>query len=154
MPKGIANHSIKVFSLYEGIPLYNSKMIQSIRSVSSFSKSDAADFRLKVIEFHKIYGTKAAISAFQVSKATVYRWKKILKDSKGRLESLIPASTSPKRKRRMNTDPRIVEFIRTLREKRRIGKEKIKSLLDEECLKLSIKTLSESTIGNVKYLIF
>jgi len=150
MSKAIANHSIKIFSLYDQIPLYNSRMIRSIRSIQSFSKSEVADLRLKVIEFHKSYGTKATRDAFPVSKATIYRWKKILKDSRGRLESLIPASTAPKRKRRMMTDPRIIGFIKVIREKRgRLGKEKIKPLLDEYCKELGIKTLSESTIGKV-----
>lgn len=150
MFRGIANHSIKIFSLYDGIPLYNSKMIRSIRSISSFSKSEVADFRLRIVEFHKTYGTLATVSAFQVSKPTVYRWRKMLKDNQGRLESLIPTSTSPKHKRRMMTDHRIITFIKGIREKRgRLGKEKIKPLLDEYCEKLRIKSLSESTIGKV-----
>lgn len=150
MPKGFANYSIKVFSLYDGISLYNSKSMRSIRSISAFHESEVAEFRLKVIEFHKIYGTKATVDAFSVSKPTIYRWRKKLADSSGRLESLIPYSTVPKRKRAMTTNFKIVEFIKSLREQYgHIGKEKIKPLLDEYCVKEKIKTISVSTIGKV-----
>ncbi len=66
------------------------------------------------------------------------------------LSSLIPRSRSPKRKRVMNTDFRIIEFIKSLRGKYgHLGKEKIKPLLDEYCLKENINSISESTIGKV-----
>lgn len=150
MSKAIANHSIKIFSLYDGIPLYNSESMRSLRSISSFSQSEVAGMKLKVIEFHKTYGTKATIDAFSVSKATIYRWKKILNDNQGRLESLIPISRSPKTKRRMNTHSMIVSFIKNLRETYgHLGKEKIKPLLDEYCRKHNLETISESTIGKV-----
>ncbi len=150
MPKGFANYSVKVFSLYDGIPLYNSQSMRTLRSISSFSKSEVADFRLKVIEFHKTYGMAATIAAYGVTKPTLYRWKKILVDNQGRLESLIPTSTAPKRKRVMITDPKVLEFIKQLREKRNhLGKEKIKPLLDDYCLKEKITSISESTIGKV-----
>ena len=125
-------------------------MIRSIRSALSFSKSQTAENRLRIIEFHKRYGTKATVDAFEVSKPTVYRWKKTFKDSKGRLESLIPDSRSPQRKRTMNTHFKIIEFIKSLREQYgHLGKEKIKPLLDEYCLSENIKSISESTIGKV-----
>jgi len=153
--KGYGQHesgapSSRLQYIFFDTPLYNRRMIRSIRSIQSFSQSEEAEVRLKIVEFHKTYGTKATRAAFSVSKATIYRWRKILKDSKGRLESLIPTSTCPKRKRRMVTDPRIIIFIKKIREKRgRLGKEKIKPLLDEYCLKLGINSLSESTIGKV-----
>jgi len=66
------------------------------------------------------------------------------------LESLIPSSTRPDNPRRMLIDERIVDFIKSLREKRpRLGKEKIKPLLDEYCQQLGIISISQSTIGKV-----
>jgi len=50
----------------------------------------------------------------------------------------------------MQTHPQVIAFIRKLRKKRkRIGKEKIKPLLDEYCTKEGLPTISESTIGKV-----
>ncbi len=50
----------------------------------------------------------------------------------------------------MLTHPEIITFIKTLREdKPRLGKEKIKPLLDEFCREKGIQSISESTIGKV-----
>jgi transposase InsO family protein len=124
--------------------------MNTIRSIQAFAKSDKAEFRLKVIEFHKKYGTRATVDAYQVSKPTIYRWRKTLKDNYGCIESLIPHSTIPRRKRVMTTHFKIIEFIKTLREQYgHLGKEKIKPLLDEYCLRENIKSISVSTIGKI-----
>ncbi len=50
----------------------------------------------------------------------------------------------------MTTDGRIVNYIKYLREKHpRLGKEKIKPLLDKYYLTLGIQSISVSTIGKV-----
>ncbi len=36
-------------------------------------------FRLKVIKFHEKHGTKLTIDTLKISKATIYRWKKLWK---------------------------------------------------------------------------
>lgn len=124
--------------------------MKKIRSILSFEASDAAKFRHRVIEFHQKHGTQATIDAFSVSRRTIFRWKKTLKDSKGRLESLIPQSKAPKKVRVMTTHPKIVSFIKALREQySRLGKEKIKPLLDEYCMREVLPSISESTIGKV-----
>ena len=148
--KGSIGVSTSYQDLFVGTPLYNGRMRKSIQSILSFNNSQTAQLRLQVIKFHNKYGTKATKDAFSISKATIYRWKKILNNSQGELSSLIPCSRSPKRKRVMNTDFRIIEFIKSLRGKYgHLGKEKIKPLLDEYCLKENINSISESTIGKV-----
>lgn len=133
-----------------GTSMYNRKMIKTIRSILEFSHSDAAEFRLKVIEFHDKYGMKATKDAFNVTKPTLYRWKKKFITSQKSLVSLIPQSKTPINKRRMMTDPKILTFIKTIREEHsRLGKEKIKPLLDEYCLIENLKQISESTIGKI-----
>ena len=115
-----------------------------------FSKSEEAQFRLKVIEFSKVHGVKVAIEAFGVSRATIFRWRRCLKESQGKLDSLIPKSRRPKRVRTMKVNSEIVTFIRDIREKHpRIGKEKVKKFLDEYCSKKEIKSISASTIGKI-----
>jgi hypothetical protein len=148
--KGSVGASTSYQDLFYGTPLYNPRMIKQIKSIMAFSRSNVAEFRLKVIEFHDKYGTKATVDAFSVSKPTVYRWKKTFKDSKEVLESLIPDSRSPKRKRVMMTHFKIIEFIKDIREKHsHLGKEKIKPLLDEYCIDNHLDSISESTIGKV-----
>ena len=131
------------------LPMYN-KTMERLISASKFSKSEEAQFRLKVIEFSKVYGVKVAIEAFGVSRATIFRWRRCLKDSQGRLDSLIPKSRRPRRVRSMKVNSETVAFIRDIREKHpRISKEKIKKFLDEYCSKRGIKTVSVSTIGKI-----
>jgi transposase InsO family protein len=124
--------------------------VSHLRSASLFSNNKTAQFRLKVIEFANEYGVKAATDAFNVSRATIYRWKKMLKDNNGKLISLMPKSRKPKRLRKMIVDPEIISFIRRTREEHPgIGKEKIKPLLDKYCKERNIKTMSISTIGRI-----
>lgn len=119
-------------------------------SVKAFSLSDKAKYRLSVILFHGKYGTLATKDAFGISKPTIYRWKKTFKDNHGRLSSLVPKLTSPKTKRIMMTNPKIISFIKQIRiDHPHLGKEKIKPLLDKYCVKEQISTISESTIGKV-----
>lgn len=116
-------------SLYWGIAGYNPAMSKHYKSILAFSISDDAKFRLQVINHHQIYGLESTKGAFKISKATIYRWRKEFKQSRGQLQSLIPKSRAPKRKRRMETDLRILEFIKNIRGLHpRIGKDKIKHL--------------------------
>ena len=87
---------------------------------------------------------------FGADRKVISRWKKKLKQHNGALEGLIPESTRPRRVRTSNIDFKIVEFIRDLRQEYpRLGKEKIKPLLDEFCRAQGLKPLAESTIGKV-----
>ncbi len=148
--KGKVGVSTGLQDLFYGTALYNRKMRKSIHSILNFKNSPVAQKRLKIIEFHNQYGTKATIDAFEVSKATIYRLKKRFKENGGRLESLIPESKAPHTKRQMLTHPEIIRFIKDLREdKPRLGKEKIKPLLDEFCREKHIAPISVSTIGKV-----
>jgi len=55
--------------------------------------------------------------------------RRYLREAQGRLDSLIPKSTRPKKVRTMKVNPEIVTFIRGMREKHpRIGKKKINLL--------------------------
>lgn len=131
------------------LPMYNATMEKLVRA-SKFSKSEEAQFRLRVIEFSEKHGVRLAVEAFGVPRATIYRWRRCLKDSQGKLDSLIPKSRRPKRVRTMKVNSEIVTFIRGMREEHpRIGKEKIKKFLDGYCSKRVIKTISVSTIGKV-----
>ena len=105
---------------------------------------------MEIITFYDEFGEKATISAFGADRKVVSRWRKRLAENKGRLESLIPYSTKPKTVRRVSYTQKIIDFIKKYREDHpRTGKEKIKIGLDEYCASLGIKTVSESTVGNI-----
>jgi transposase-like protein len=96
------------------------------------------------------YGLKATEEAFSVKKSSIYKWRKLLQENQGRLEVINDKSKGPKRKRVANWDPKIVEYIRELRQQYpRLGKEKIKPLLDEFSRLNNLKTISSSTIGKI-----
>ncbi len=147
--KGKVSCSTDLRNIFFGTALYNQGIMTKLIQISSYTKSKQAKFRLKVLEFHERYGTEATIDSFEVSKSTIYRWRKAYIESNKDLRSLIPKSRSPKNKRTMMVDYRLIDFIRDLRRKWRIGKEKIKPLLDEYCQEEGLITISESTIGKV-----
>lgn len=139
----------RVFNPFGKIKGYRRFLMISY-SLLRYDTTKVAQYRLEAINFYEEFGLKAACKAFKVSKTTLYRWRKRLEDSQGRLSSLVPCSTKPKRVRRMTTDSRIVGFIKNLREEHpKLGKEKIKPLLDEYCQEAGIAPISESTIGKV-----
>ena len=121
-----------------------------LSSLRIFSKNGVAQERLRIISFYEKYGEKATREAFKVDRKLIYIWRKRLKTSGYQLFSLTPSSTRPRRTRKSLVDPRIVVYLKGLREKHpRLGKEKIKPLLDEYCLNEGLDSLSQSTIGRV-----
>ena len=121
-----------------------------LHDLSRTKNDQIVQFRLRVIKFADQHSVKAACEAFDVSRSTIYLWKKKLREARYRTTALIPKSTRPKHTRRMIVDDRILEFIKNIRKvNHRFGKRKIKMLLDEYCLKEGIKPVSESTIGRI-----
>ena len=121
-----------------------------LHSLRNFDKNKAAGQRMKIIKFYEEYGEKATKEAFGADRKVISRWRKKLKQSGGKVESLIPCSTRPKNLRQPKVSDWIIKFVREQREKHpRLGKEKIKPLLDKHAAKHGLKTVSESTIGNI-----
>jgi transposase InsO family protein len=109
-----------------------------------------AQERLKIIQFYDEHGEAETLRYFGVNRKTLWAWRQKLTRAKGALQALRPHATRPKRTRRMHTDPRVLAFIRTVRDAHpHLGKEKIKPLLDEHCQKLGLPSLAISTIGKV-----
>jgi putative transposase len=106
--------------------------------------------RLKIISFFDQYGESATKQAFDVSRSTVYLWKKKLKDSKGKLISLSSKSKRPKRFRRSQVDRKIKDFILNYRLTHPgVGKVAIHYALKKYCLKSDLEPVSESTVGRI-----
>lgn len=106
--------------------------------------------RIKIIKFFDKYGAQATKEAFSCSRSTVYLWKKKLKDSGGKLIALAPLPKVPKTKRKRQTNPLIVKFIREYRTVHPgVGKEAVKPELDNYCKEKRLDSVSESTIGRI-----
>jgi len=105
---------------------------------------------MKIIKFYEEYGEEATKEAFGADRKVISRWRKRIKESGGRLIALVPESTRPHKVRRSEVSEEIIAFIGGQREKYpRLGKEKLKPLLDKYCKGKGIKSVSESTIGNI-----
>ena len=121
-----------------------------LRSLQIYTHEQAAQKRMEMIAFYDQFGEKATKQAFGADWKVISRWKMRLKESHGKLSSLVPYSTRPKTVRQPQTPPKIIAFIKNLREEHpRIGKDKIKPDLDIYCEQLGIPTVSSSTIGNI-----
>lgn len=119
-------------------------------SLRKFSANEAAQERLKIIQFYDEHGEAETIKYFGTNRKTVWTWKQKLAQGEGKLQALCPQSTRPQHSRRMRTDSRIVAFLRQQREAHpHLGKEKLKPLLDRHCAQLGIPSLAVSTIGKV-----
>lgn len=124
--------------------------MKTLDSSLSFAASDVARFRLHVLEHYYKHGLKPAIDAFSVGKSTLYDWKKAFEESGKRLVSLVPQSTRPQHTRRMETDWRLVEFIKVMRTTHgNVGKDIIKPFLDEYARELKIPTIGKTTIAKL-----
>lgn len=135
------------FNIYKGLKginwLYN-------KAVREEQIQETARQRARILDFFEKHGFSATYDAFKVSRSTIYRWRKLLEENYGRLESLNNLSRAPQTNRTSQIDIRVIEFIRnTRREHPRLGKEKIKPLLDEYCREQGIKNVSISTIGRI-----
>jgi transposase InsO family protein len=143
------DHYSKAYRIFSRIGGWR-RFQDMVTSLRRFSKDEVAQQRLKIIKFYESYGEGATKEAFAVDRKLISKWRKRLKENGGRLEALIPYSTRPKRTRKSVIDQKIIDFIKNLRQKYpRLGKEKIKPLLDEYCKETGLKTVSEATIGNI-----
>ena len=86
--------------------------------------------RAKILGFWSEHGERAARDGFDVSRRTLFRWSKVLRESQGKLPSLDPKSTAPKHRRSRIYDPAYLERVIDLRRNHhRLGKKKVATLL-------------------------
>ena len=135
-------------------PKYSKKsyhiLMKMIQDGLALEISDVAQFRIHVINHYYKYGLRSTLDAFKVKKSTFYDWKKIYETNGKRIISLVPHRTRPLHVRKMETDWRIITFIKEMRKEHgNIGKSMLKPFVDAYAKKLGIKTLAESTIGKV-----
>ena len=122
-------------------------VMKTIANTLKFEVSDAAQFRLTVLDHTNQFGWQSASHAYHVSRATIFRWKNRMD---GRLISLVPTSTKPHHTRRMMVDDRMLSFLRVLRDTYgNIGKEKLKPLLTAYASSLGVSSYGATKIGKI-----
>lgn len=135
--------------LFKGILGYR-RYMKITYDLTQYLNHPEVEQKIKIITFFDKYGLKTTKDAFTVGRSSIYLWKKKVRDGNGSLLSLINQSCKPYNTRRMYIDEKIYEFIKNLREKyQRLGKDKIKILLDDYCLRENLKTISSSKIGKI-----
>jgi transposase InsO family protein len=140
---------MRQFRLFGGIEGYY-RFMKTIVSINKNQGDKTAKYRLKVLQHYWRYGLASTLDAFPVSRASLFRWQKQLKESGGRLNSLVPRSTKPKRVRQMQVPLALIDKIKQLRKTwPNLSKHKIKPLLDSYCQERGLKTISATTIGKV-----
>jgi len=140
---------MRQFRVFGGVEGYY-RFMKTIISINKSQGNKTARYRLKVLQHYWKHGLESTLDAFPVSRATVFRWQKKLKDNKGKLQTLIPKSTKPKRVRQMQVSLEVVDKIKQLRKKwPNLSKHKIKPLLDVFCTQRGYTTISATTIGKV-----
>ena len=124
--------------------------MKTVISINQHDKSDIAKYRLKVIKHYYQFGLKSTLSAFPVKRSTLFLWQKKLKVGQGKLVSLIPQSTRPHLVRQMMVNYRIIDETARLRRKHyRLGKQKLKPLIDKFCKQENMQAPSVSLIGKI-----
>lgn len=117
-------------------------LMKTLNNCLVYEKSDVAKFRLRVLNHYYQYGWRAAASAFSLKKSIIFKWKRDFEKSQKRLISLVPKSTRPKHTRFMQTDPRLVNLVKEIREEYgAVSKYKLKIFLDELAKELNLSSL-------------
>ena len=121
---------MRQFNVFRGTKGWLSMWERTIRFRSMRNEQEVRR-RAKALDVWREHGIGAVMSAFDVSRPTLYRWKKTLKEKQGHLDALDPKSRAPKSTRERQYPEGLLEQIIKLREEhRRIGKKKIAVLLN------------------------
>ena len=139
----------KTHFLFKGVVGYR-KFMNITYDLTQYINHPEVSEKIKIITFFDLYGLKITKDAFSVGRSTLYLWKRRIKEGNGSLLGLINKSSKPYNTRRMYVEEKIWEFIKSLREQYpRLGKDKIKILLDKYCQENHLKTISSSKIGKI-----
>lgn len=135
-------------------PKYSAKiyrrLMKSMQDAFAIELSDVASFRIHVITHYYKYGLRPTLDAFKVKKSSLYNWINAYEKSGNRVIALVPQKTRPMHVRKMETDWRLIEFIKAMRKEHgNIGKSMLKPFVDAYALKVGIKSIGETTIGKI-----
>lgn len=125
-------------------------IMKTLQTTLVCETSDIAQYRYHVLQHFYRHGLSSTLDAFRISRPTMYRWKRTYEIHGKNVGKLVPCSTAPQHVRRMETDWRLVEFVKTMRQEYgSVGKHIIKPFLDTYANELGISTIGLSTIGKI-----
>jgi|SRR5579859_84866 len=135
-------------------PKYDKKsyhmLMKTMQNSLAMEISDVAAFRHHVITYYYTYGLQQTLAAFKLKKTTLHTWKRTYEKNGKRIISLVPRKTRPLHVRKMETDWRLIEFIKQMRVKHgNIGKAMLRPFVNAYAKEIGIPSLAESTIGKV-----
>ncbi len=108
--------------------------------------TEQAKERCRILAYWEKYGDDATSEAFNVSRATLFRWQMSLNTGNGKLEGLNARSTAPKKRNIRIVDERVISFVLEQRKIHyRLGKKKLAKMIEDE---YGIK-YSESKLGRI-----
>lgn len=124
--------------------------MKALQDSMAIEISDVAAFRIHVITHYYKYGLRPTLDAFNLKQSTFYDWKWAYERNQRRVIALVPKKTRPTNVRGMETDHRIVSFIKSMRQEHgNIGKSMLKPFVDAYAKSLGISSIGETTIGKV-----
>ena len=135
---------MRIFNKFRGTKGFISTWERVIRF--RYMITEQAKERCRILAFWEKYGTVATREAFNISRPTLFRWQKSLKESLGKLEALNKKSTAPKKKRKRLIPDAVKNFI--LKERQydpELSKDKLSVLMKED----KVANLSASTVGRM-----
>lgn len=128
-------------------------LMKTLENILGFDSSEAAKFRFHCLRVFYESGWEGVKLAFpDLSRSTLYRWKKTYETSGKRLNSLVPLSTKPHHLRIPKEHPALVKLVRELREKYpRLGKKKIEPFVKALVRELNLENIpsSSASIGRL-----
>lgn len=124
--------------------------MKSMQDSFAMEISDVASFRIHVITHYYKYGFRPTLEAFKLKKSSLYNWVNAYEKSGERVIALVPKKTRPKQVRKMETDWRIIDFIKEMRQEHgNIGKSMLKPFVVAYAKKLGISPIGETTIQKI-----
>ena len=137
------------------MPLHNNRFygIKIRRAVRAIERALAREdkvvqHRLKVLTFYKEYGVRATLKAFEISKSTLYNWRKLYNELG--CKGLGNMSRRPVHKRESSVPLAIIEEIRGIREKYpRLNQTAVQGMLRSYCQEQGYRIPSPATIARI-----
>lgn len=114
--------------------------------------TEKAKYKAKVLVFWEKHGLEATLDAFPVKRPTLFLWKKIIKENRGKLESLNDKKRTPKTTRKREWPFEIREKIKKIRHDPfhpNLGPEKIYPLLKAFCKENNLRRPEIRTIARI-----
>lgn len=128
------------------------KAAESALKWRSMRNKKEVERRLKILTFWHKHGTDTTRDAFNVGRATLYRWQSELNDHGGNVQALDPKSTAPKKRRHRNIPPDLEQAVVTWRTKYpRLGGKKLVPLLRKSGFTVSV-SYTNRCISDLKQL--